>query len=297
MKHILVLIALVLLTVTGSAHAEATGGNNPGCASVLGSTGATTQQAPYFFGSTANVVDLGSTPKQGTCVIQGFAGFWNTGGFGGPNGSYTQLYAFGGGASKQDWEVAGQGESNSEQTEVAVGCISVSNLHNTGSIGGNECTTNSGESFCSAGPVGEDIFPLLGWFGKVEGAGTFLANNPPGYQAYVTEPQIGAVFSGMFFEDINLGFTPTITNYTVPATNGASTPLPDVQHGFCWITSAGIGAPQKPSPFLMQGQAFGIAQSCSMPLDPKDGVTLQNLVIECGAGQTCPTVTASCLTL
>jgi hypothetical protein len=297
MKSHFVLIAIALLTVTGSARATVIGGNDPGCASVLGSIGPTTQQALYFFGSQANVIDGGSTPTKEICVAQGFAGFWNTGGFGGLNGSYTNLYAFGGGPSKQDWEIAGQGESNSEQAEIAVGCISVPNLHITGGTGNSECTTNGGETFCPAGPAGEDIYPLLGWFGKVEGAGTFLANNPPGYQAYVTEPQIGAVFSGMFFEDITLGYTPTITNYTVPATNGASTPLPDVQHGFCWITSAGIGAPQTPTPFLMQGQAFGIAQSCSMPLDPKDGVTLQNLVIECGAGQTCPTVTASCLAL
>jgi hypothetical protein len=295
MKKNFVLIALALLTVTGSAHAEATGGNNPGCAEVLGSAGATTGQAPYFFGSTANVVDLGATPKLETCVIQGFAGFWGSGGVGTVGGSYTNLYAFGGGASKQDWEVAGQGISSIEQTEVAVGCILNKNLSITGSIGSGECTTQSEESFCFAGPSdAEDIYPILGWFGKAYGVGEGAGTNPVGFeQVYIQEPEIGSVFSGMFYEDIFLGFAPTITNYTVPAVNGSSTPLPDVQHGFCWITSVTGNDPQP----LLDGQAFGIAQSCSDPLDPKDGVTLQNLVVECGAGQKCPTVTASCLAL
>lgn len=299
MKKLLGLFVLLAICLSGPlARAEVTGGNNPGCASVLGSQGATTEQALYFFGPQVTTVDLGGTPQQGTCVVQGFAGFWGTGGVGTIGGSYTNLYAFGGGPSKQDWELVGQGESNTSQSEVAVGCISAQNLSIAGSIGNEECTTNDGETFCSAGPTAQNIYPLLGWFGKAEGVGVLPMNNPPGSdQAYIIEPQVGSVFSGMFFSDISFGFQPTITNYTVSATNGASTPLPDVQHGFCWITSAGIGAPQQPTPFLMQGQAFGIAQSCSTPNDPKDGVTLQSLVVQCGANRTCPTVTASCLAL
>jgi hypothetical protein len=289
-----VALAVALLLCVKPAFAVALGGNNPGCAIDLGSVGPTTQQELYFFGATQSVVDLKETQSQAAVVAQGFAGFWSS-------SSFTQINPATSGTNP-DWSVEGQGKSGSQQVEIAVGFIQKSNLP-AGFSGGAAafCNDGGGGAVCFVGDTASNIWSLAGWNGEAEEVTIYPGggNNPFEEVAVGTPEAQGGGMQATLLDLFWLSGTtlPAFTNFTAPAVNGGSIALPDVQHGFCWISAASIGPPGTPTPFLMDGQAFGIAQSCSTPNDPKDGVTLQTLEIQCGTGQTCPTVTATCMAL